>query len=91
VRIPVVASGGAASAEDVLEFVVAGATAVQIGTALFRRPDLVSAVAGELRSLLGREGAQLSELRGSLRHGSAVSCAAGIAPDPRPDPRPEPR
>lgn len=91
VKIPVVASGGAASAEDVLEFVVAGATAVQVGTALFRRPDLISAIAAELRRLLAQEGAQLAELRGSLRHGSAVSCAAGIAPDPCPDHRPDPR
>jgi len=35
VRIPVIGCGGIACAEDALEFIMAGATAVQIGTARF--------------------------------------------------------
>lgn len=38
VDIPVIGCGGAATAHDVAEFMVAGATAVQIGTATFGRP-----------------------------------------------------
>jgi len=38
VRIPVIGMGGIASAEDALEFIIAGATAVQIGTANFVDP-----------------------------------------------------
>jgi dihydroorotate dehydrogenase (NAD+) catalytic subunit len=38
VRIPVVGMGGIASAQDVLEFMIAGATAVQVGTANFVDP-----------------------------------------------------
>jgi len=38
VRIPVVGMGGIASAQDVLEFLIAGATAVQVGTATFVDP-----------------------------------------------------
>lgn len=82
VRIPIVASGGAQSAEDVLEFVVAGATAVQIGTASFRRPDAISAIAADLRRLLAAEGVGLAELRGTLRHGPAVNCPTGLGPSP---------
>ena len=39
VRIPVIGIGGIATAEDVLEFILVGATAVQVGTANFMRPD----------------------------------------------------
>jgi dihydroorotate dehydrogenase (NAD+) catalytic subunit len=38
VRIPVVGMGGIACAQDVLEFMIAGATAVQVGTATFVDP-----------------------------------------------------
>jgi dihydroorotate dehydrogenase (NAD+) catalytic subunit len=39
VKIPVVGLGGIEKAEDVLEYMVVGASAVQIGTANFTRPD----------------------------------------------------
>lgn len=38
VKIPVIGMGGIASAEDALEFIMAGATAVSVGTANFRNP-----------------------------------------------------
>ena len=38
VRIPVIGMGGIVTAEDALEFLVAGATAVQVGTASFASP-----------------------------------------------------
>jgi dihydroorotate dehydrogenase (NAD+) catalytic subunit len=44
VRIPVVAVGGIATADDVLKFFMAGATAVQLGTVLFSRPTLLREV-----------------------------------------------
>jgi len=40
VRIPVIGCGGIACAEDALEFIMAGATAVQIGTASLHSPDI---------------------------------------------------
>lgn len=79
VKIPIISSGGASSAEDVLEFVVAGASAVQIGTALFRRPDGISAIAADLRRLLTEEGVRLADLRATLAAPDAVSCAVGDA------------
>jgi dihydroorotate dehydrogenase (NAD+) catalytic subunit len=45
VKIPVIGVGGIASTEDVLEFLIAGARAVQIGTANFYRPDVSQQVA----------------------------------------------
>lgn len=79
VDLPVVASGGASTAEDVLEFTVAGAAAVQVGTAAFRRPDAVSRIAAELRRLLAEEATSLDALRASLAAPAAVSCGAGHA------------
>jgi dihydroorotate dehydrogenase (NAD+) catalytic subunit len=38
VRIPIIGMGGIASAGDVLEFIIAGASAVQVGTANFADP-----------------------------------------------------
>lgn len=74
-NLPIVASGGASSADDILDFVVAGATAVQVGTASFRRPDAISRIARELRSLLDEHQTSLEALRGSLEWPTPVSCA----------------
>ena len=38
VKIPIIGMGGIATADDVLEFMIAGATAVQVGTANFVDP-----------------------------------------------------
>jgi dihydroorotate dehydrogenase (NAD+) catalytic subunit len=38
VRIPIIGAGGVTSAEDALEFLMAGASAVQVGTATFADP-----------------------------------------------------
>ena len=67
VAIPIVGSGGAVTADDVLQFLCAGASAVQIGTANFRRPDAVSVVAAELRRLLAAERCSAAELIGTLQ------------------------
>lgn len=56
VDIPVVGLGGIASAQDVIEFLLAGAAAVQIGTANFIRPDLAVRILDELPDCLERLG-----------------------------------
>lgn len=67
VRIPVVGCGGITSAEDVLEFVVAGATAVQVGTWNYVRPGAIAEIVAELGGLLAAEGiASVEELIGTL-------------------------
>ena len=68
VDIPVVGIGGIASAEDALEFILVGASAVQVGTANFLRPDFAFGLADEIEALLGEIGAAgLDEFRGSLQ------------------------
>ncbi|MDR5726832.1 MAG: dihydroorotate dehydrogenase [Terriglobia bacterium] len=49
VSIPVLGMGGITTAEDVIEFMLAGATAVQVGTASYADPRAVERIAMELR------------------------------------------
>lgn len=56
VRIPVVAVGGIATADDVLKFFMAGATAVQLGTVLFSRPTLLREVQQGVDAFLRERG-----------------------------------
>jgi dihydroorotate dehydrogenase (NAD+) catalytic subunit len=66
VHIPVIGCGGIACAEDVLEFIMAGATAVQIGTASLTNPQLGLDVLEEIESFMRQNGVQnLTELIGS--------------------------
>lgn len=70
VKIPVIGIGGIMSAEDALEFLVAGASAVQIGTANFVNPDTTERVVDGITSYLRQSGCQsLQEIVGSLRLG----------------------
>lgn len=67
VAIPVIGLGGIASAEDALEFILAGAHAVQIGTANFMRPDTAFRIAGQLPELMREIGVEsLAEFRGTM-------------------------
>lgn len=68
VRVPVIGIGGIQCVDDVLEFLVAGASAVQIGTANFYNPGLSGKLAGELRDALAAEGiTRVSEIVGTLQ------------------------
>ena len=70
VSAPVIGVGGIASAEDVLEFILVGAHAVQIGTANFMRPDMAFRIAERLPQLMAELGIDdLASYRGSLRVG----------------------
>jgi dihydroorotate dehydrogenase (NAD+) catalytic subunit len=63
VRIPVIGIGGIASAEDALEFLVAGCAAVQVGTATFVSGSAVKSVAEGIAAFLAARGYRsLSEL-----------------------------
>lgn len=55
VRIPVVGLGGIASGEDAAEFLVAGASAVEVGTATFWDPQSPVRIARELDQFLKEE------------------------------------
>jgi dihydroorotate dehydrogenase (NAD+) catalytic subunit len=67
VSIPIIGIGGISSADDVLEMMVAGATAVQIGTANFIDPTITMKILDALPTLLESEGvSDISSLIGTL-------------------------
>jgi dihydroorotate dehydrogenase (NAD+) catalytic subunit len=67
-HIPVIGIGGISSAEDVLEFIVAGASAVQIGTANLIDPTIAVKIIPELKTLLRKEGiTEIQRLVGTLQ------------------------
>lgn len=68
VRIPVVGLGGIRKGEDAAEFLVAGATAVQVGTANFWDPESPCRIARELDEYLAKEGVNnVQQLVGTLQ------------------------
>lgn len=67
VDVPIVGVGGVATGADVAEFLLCGATAVQVGTAHFWDPNRASALSAELSAFLERQGVrQASDLCGQL-------------------------
>lgn len=67
VKIPVMGMGGITTWQDAIEFIMAGATVIQIGTASFMKPDLVLDVITGMNEYLEKEGIQnISEIRGIL-------------------------
>lgn len=67
IGIPVVGLGGIVSGEDAAEFLLAGAAAVQVGTANFLDPAACVRVAAELEAFCAEQGvAAVSELVGGL-------------------------
>jgi dihydroorotate dehydrogenase (NAD+) catalytic subunit len=81
VRIPVIGIGGIASAEDALEFLIAGCRAVQIGTANFVDPNLYDRVLEGLSGYLQRHGlTEIGQVTGTLEYpGEEKSRAPGGA------------
>jgi len=68
VNVPVIGIGGIVTAEDALEFIIAGASAVQIGTANFTNPAVTMEVIEGIRSFLQEQGIDhISEIVGTLR------------------------
>ena len=67
VKLPIIGMGGIATADDVLEFLIAGASAVQVGTANFVDPFIWTRLLDGLRDYMIRHGIErLSELTGTL-------------------------
>ena len=67
VKIPVIGMGGIASATDALEFMIAGATAVQVGTANFVDPFIWTKLVDGMRDYMGRHKiARLADLVGTI-------------------------
>jgi dihydroorotate dehydrogenase (NAD+) catalytic subunit len=67
VKVPVIGIGGIMSAIDALEFIVAGATAVQVGTASFVNPGAAQEIAEGMEQWLAARGiADITSLIGAL-------------------------
>jgi len=69
VKIPVIGIGGISSARDVLEFLIAGCRAVQVGTANFVDPGVYERILAGLKEHMQRHGiADVNELVGTLEY-----------------------
>jgi len=68
VRVPVIGIGGIVRAEDAIEFFIAGAAAVQVGTANFINPRAALDIVDGVEAYLARHGiAKISDLVGTLK------------------------
>ncbi len=73
--IPIIGQGGVASVEDAIEFLIAGATTVGVGTALFYDPLVCKTLNAGIRDYLERHALEnVGELVGSLRLHGATRC-----------------
>lgn len=67
VEVPIIGVGGIESINDVMEYIVAGATAVQIGTANFYDPGLACRLVDDLGEIVEEEGLNsISEMVGTV-------------------------
>ena len=68
VKVPVVGIGGIAAASDALEFIMAGASAVQVGTANFPNPQAPLEVIEGIEAFMTKEGVEdIAELIGAVK------------------------
>ena len=71
VNIPLIGIGGITSGRDVLEYVLAGAVAVQVGTANYRDPGIGNSIIIELDTLLDKNNMiSIPDLVGIVQLGS---------------------
>ncbi len=77
--VPIIGQGGICSAADALEFIIAGAAAVGVGTALFYDPLVCTKINDGVAEYLGRHGySNVRELCGTLElHGADLGQPAG--------------
>jgi dihydroorotate dehydrogenase (NAD+) catalytic subunit len=78
VKIPIIGMGGIADARDALEFMIAGATAVQVGTANFVDPFIWPKLLDGMRAYMERHGiARISDVVGTLQTDHPVTERSG--------------
>ena len=71
VKIPIIGIGGVSTIEDVIEFILAGASLVQIGTMCYQNPDLGPQLKDELSLYLKEKGIKnMNDLIGKVRYHS---------------------
>lgn len=68
VKIPILGMGGVMNAEDALELILAGATAVSVGTANFTNPHVTEEIVDGIKEYMAAQGVQdITELIGAVR------------------------
>lgn len=68
VSIPVIGMGGISCAEDAIEFILAGASAVAVGTANFYQPDVTLQIASGIEDYMRRHQIEdINQLVGAVR------------------------
>ena len=68
VKLPIIGMGGIATAEDALEFILAGATAVSVGTANFYRPTATVEIVEGIEAYMREKGIDdLKDLIGAVK------------------------
>ncbi|MBT6004468.1 MAG: dihydroorotate dehydrogenase, partial [Prolixibacteraceae bacterium] len=68
VKIPVIGIGGIMNAADAIEFMLAGASAIQVGTAIFKDPFIPLNIIDGIENYLVRHKIQsVNDLTGSLQ------------------------
>lgn len=74
VRIPIIGIGGIMTWEDAIEFLLVGASAIQVGTASFRDPDAAVRIVHGMQSYCEEQGIEdIQELVGGLRVATGVA------------------
>ena len=64
-EIPIIGCGGASNWEDVIEFILVGASAVQIGTALYQGVEIITGIINGLKKFLtDNDYSSISQLKG---------------------------
>lgn len=70
VKVPVVGMGGVSSAEDVIEYIMAGATAVEVGAANLVNPYACKEIIDELPAVMDKYGIKnLNDIKGCAHNG----------------------
>jgi dihydroorotate dehydrogenase (NAD+) catalytic subunit len=82
VRVPVIGMGGITGVADALEFFMAGASAIQVGTAIFVQPSMIIRLIDDLDEWLHREGvSSISEIVGVAHPRRAGQHERDLAPE----------
>lgn len=70
VKVPIIGCGGIVSGNDAIEFIMAGASAIQVGTATFTDPQALLGIQQDIEQFMVREGGEnLEELIGAANIG----------------------
>ncbi len=68
VNIPIIGMGGVMTGEDVIEFMLAGASLVALGTGLFQKPDLILDVKADMEKYMTRHGIEdINDIIGTVQ------------------------